>query len=453
MIISHLTDVEGNLSYFKRWVARSTQLVFQNGSLSYSNPNLNQKFVHGGDFCDKGPGDLRIGEALVGLKERAPGDTTLIAGNRDIKCRRFTYELNPQFIRERLLHGPSAYWSKVSPRDYVIKQMISEGYSPHSEIDIDHHVQKLGIKACQTLYLKWMLNETMGCGAYPKKMGTFKFRRNELAEITGKPISEINDEMVTQSFIDSVSPNGVVTRYLKQAQLAAIYGETLFIHGAITPENMGYVPGMTEEDRRVTDAKEWLDMLNCWYAKEIKAWLTNPIEDKLTPPGHKPLDDYILFNPKSVVTTNWYQHGKLSPIPESVIMFLNKAGIYRVVSGHQPFSDFPLIIRSPTLEVIGADTSYSDTSAEKDNRGKAIHNLEIHQFDGAGFVSIHAMRKNGCEMALRLPSKSNVSSGVDTPIGHFTSSGNLIWPKEKSLVQCQMDGLNVIEKPLERVPK
>ena len=445
IIISHLTDIEGNLSYFERWFMRSNHVQIEDCRLLFRDSDSH--FVYGGDSCDKGPGDLRLGRMLVDFKQANPDRVNLIAGNRDIKCRRFTYELS-SMSHERLLYGAATFWNPdMPPRQYVLGQMQAEHKAANSETDIKNYVMGLDIETCQTLYLKWMLHETMGCGSFHNKPTTFEYRRMELAAISKQPVEKISDDMVTRSFIDSVTPSGYLSSYLKQAQLAHIIGETLFIHGAITIENMGYVPGMSDTDARITDARAWIQQLNDWYSSQIREWLDAPVEVGLHAPGHKPLDKYVVFNPKSIVTSNWYQHGQFAPIRKEVINFLNGAGIYRVVSGHQPCSDFPLIIRDPDLEVIVGDTGYSDPSAISDNRGKALHNLTITERGNTGFVSIDAILRDGSSMILSLPSRAEPGAGKDTVIGHFTPDGRLIRPANDSqLLASQLDGFSIIDR-------
>lgn len=446
IVISHLTDIEGNIAYLERWTNRSPYLQFIDGRLLFREPNC--KFVYGGDSCDKGPGDIRLGQALVAFKADSPTNVTLIAGNRDIKCRRFTYELTT-LIQQRLLHGASAYWNqKSSPRQYILLKMQTEGKSAASVTDIKKYVMSQDLETCQTIYLKWMLNETMGCGSFNNKPTTFEYRRMELAVLSRQPLVQISDEQVTRSFIDSVCPSGFLARYLQQAQLGHIIGETLFVHGAITLENMGYVPGMSDSDARITNAREWIEQLNDWYAGQIRDWLECPVEDELHAPGHKPLDKYVVFNPKSIVTSNWYRDNTFAPIHKKVVTFLNNAGIYRVISGHQPCSDFPLIIRNPDLEVIVGDTGYSDPSALTDNRGMALHNLTIRERDTERYVSIDAIRRDGSSMIVNLPSHLNVQQGKDTLIGHFTPDGRLIRPANAlQLFASQLDGFRIIDSP------
>lgn len=127
MEISHLTDIEGNFRYFAQWASRSSLIKLKKNTMSFCKTKTDTHFVYGGDFCDKGPGDLRIGHALVDFKEKHPQEVTLIAGNRDIKSRRFTYELKSN-IRQRLLEGAPAYWSPNStPFSYLMEYMKSEG--------------------------------------------------------------------------------------------------------------------------------------------------------------------------------------------------------------------------------------------------------------------------------------------------------------------------------------
>ena len=448
-VISHLTDVEGNLDYMQRWADRSKCIQLSNGIMSFKDPvkEVQPFFVFGGDFSDKGPGDLRVGKALTEFKKSNPEHVTLIAGNREIKCRRFTYELDPHTIRQRLLLGQAAFWRKqVTPKDYVGQYMQREKLIVSSDKDIEKYVNQLSPEQCQTLYLQWMLNETMGCGSFKNKPNTFEYRRLELAELSDKSPEKIGDEEVTQSFIDSVAPDGVITQYLKQAQLGKICGDTLFIHGAVTLENMGYVPGLPGTDHRISDVTEWIDMLNHWYTEQITEWDKQRVESDILPPAHRSLDTYVISNPKSIVTTNWYQNNKLSPIPKAVIDYLNKAGIYRVVTGHQPFSDFPLIMRNASLEVIVGDTGYSDSDAPTDNRGKAIHNLDILGSGTQTHASINAIRKDGSAFKLELPARDDAQ---DTEIGHFTANGRLIRPGcNGRLISSQLDGYTVQDEAI-----
>ena len=79
--IAYVTDVEGNLDYFDRWVERS-------GVLRYTSPGVldftheNAYFVFGGDAMDRVEGGIRFTRRLVSLKKRHPSRVFLLAGNR-----------------------------------------------------------------------------------------------------------------------------------------------------------------------------------------------------------------------------------------------------------------------------------------------------------------------------------------------------------------------------------
>ena len=92
MKIGYVTDVEGNLEYFRRYVATS-QVLTENaaGELSLCDDSY---FVYGGDVIDKGPGDVRLCRRLAALKRNNPGRVFLLVGNRDLNKLRLPSELD-----------------------------------------------------------------------------------------------------------------------------------------------------------------------------------------------------------------------------------------------------------------------------------------------------------------------------------------------------------------------
>lgn len=57
------------------------------------------------------------------------------------------------------------------------------------------------------------------------------------------------------------------------AQVAFINGETLFMHGGITKDNLGYIPF---SKARKTNIPNWLAELNYWYKSEFDKWAQRP---------------------------------------------------------------------------------------------------------------------------------------------------------------------------------
>lgn len=65
--IGYVTDVEGNLNYFDRWVERSEVLRYTSpGRLELTHPGAH--FVFGGDAMDRGDGGLRTAMGLELLR-------------------------------------------------------------------------------------------------------------------------------------------------------------------------------------------------------------------------------------------------------------------------------------------------------------------------------------------------------------------------------------------------
>lgn len=210
--IGYATDIEGNFDYWERYKAMSRvlQVDSRTGNLLLRD---NCHFVFGGDVCDRGKGDIRIANALVKLKQTYPDRVHLILGNRDMNKLRFIIETDPKMLSVDL----PPYW--VRPNEF---------YSTNNAVD----------------RVKLILYKTMGSGPTPND--SFEERRQELKEIksseTGTPVESItiNDDTVVASFHDSARVDGFMTKYLKQGQLGLILHDTLFVHGGVRDNSIGY---------------------------------------------------------------------------------------------------------------------------------------------------------------------------------------------------------------------
>ena len=93
--VSYLTDVEGNLDYFNRFVRISEALSYEENSPRRAlRLEDGFAFVFGGDLFDKGSGDIRLCRLLCDLKERYPNRVYLLGGNRDLNKLRISAELS-----------------------------------------------------------------------------------------------------------------------------------------------------------------------------------------------------------------------------------------------------------------------------------------------------------------------------------------------------------------------
>ena len=118
--MSYCTDIEGNYTYWKRFIQLSTVLYYSPSSPSSSNSS-NQiflkkdcYFIYGGDVCDRGSGDLRILNDLIQLKLKYPENVYLILGNRDLNKMRLLTELQEEGYQQQ---GETFWTGQITQTD------------------------------------------------------------------------------------------------------------------------------------------------------------------------------------------------------------------------------------------------------------------------------------------------------------------------------------------------
>lgn len=459
LLITHITDIEGNGDKFRRVIGASTDLILKEGpkgpSLSFSPAAApHSQFVYGGDIGDKGANSLRLLRMLVDFKKREPQRVHLIIGNREAKMTRVIEELNQCCARDRLLQSPAVFWNKGNPPSvYADKEKRRLGI----QSELREFVYSLPEIDCEVLYVKWMLAETMGCGVIKpgSSVDTFELLRREIAEIEAVTSSEISDRHVWRVLRAEVQKDGAYWEYLSHGVLMHRIGDSLFLHGAVTPQNLGRVPGLTNP---LQELDSWIHSMNAWYRVQLNLWKTGAttLVSSTCAPGNSALMHYMVQNPVSVVTTNWYDPGRLiAPLEDKIVEYLLRGGVRRAVTGHQPFSDFPLVLRHETgFEVIVGDTSYSDESDPLNNQGIAFHTLEIDDKISMGDVTasyrpyyseteaiIRAVRKNGKKQVVKL---SNVEM---SNFGKVVKEGVLRFDEEGAWVVSQLSGFRIMDTP------
>eukprot|EP00931_Biecheleriopsis_adriatica_P038679 TRINITY_DN2211_c0_g3_i2.p1 TRINITY_DN2211_c0_g3~~TRINITY_DN2211_c0_g3_i2.p1 ORF type:complete len:722 (-),score=118.14 TRINITY_DN2211_c0_g3_i2:181-2346(-) len=364
-VVEYMTDVEGHWEYFLRFVRTSQVLYWKGDELgAWGEGVLSLKphgmLVFGGDATDKGPGDIRIIRTLTSLKRRYPTQVHLVLGNRDLMKLRFYAELQAVEDDDKMWKPPWDQNAKTFA-DYRA-EMASKNLPINIEPDL---IGKL----------KWLLHCTMGC-----QDTTFQTRKSELALLQ----NGANDQDVLDSYFDSVDPRGHdswMLEYLELADIGVVLGDTLFVHGGVRDESIGYVPG--REDR-FSSVNEWVQALNTWKSSELSAFRQRPHfyeEGGVLTRGGAKLIEYGTPGAKeqTVIYYNPFKDGNPELRSEMVEKYLSESGIKRVLSGHQPHGQAPTVVRHPStgLLVITADTSRSDCSACKlvnpaDNRGIAM---------------------------------------------------------------------------------
>lgn len=311
LTIAYLTDVEGLWSKFESFVLSTKGVSFDpDGYLLLSADTL---FIFGGDAIDRGAQGRRIVTTLLKAQARYPDRVILLAGNRDI---------NKMRLRRELMGFPPSRTPEA----------LRQGGRPE--------------------LLRWIFNNTMGASL------AFDCRYRELLD-RGQPADE---EAVVESFLTDLTPDGDLARYLSVCQLAFRAGGNLFVHGNITPENVGRVPG---SERRFDDVDEWIQALNCWYRDQIGLYLVGEY-GKSGQPAWLPIIAYqapllgTKLNQTSVVyarPTDDIGNPMLPPVP--LVEWLKRGGIFRVIVGHSPIGDCPALLRTEGFELLLADNSYS----------------------------------------------------------------------------------------------
>lgn len=448
-----MTDIEGNGDKFKRILSSCAAICLEGPD---SSPSLrfresapaNSQFVYGGDVGDKGAFSLRLLRLLVNLKRREPSRVHLIVGNREAKMTRILDELGQGGSRGRLAAAPAVFWNLQRP---PIAFVAEEMQKRKLLMSVHEYLGSLTDEECDVLYLRWMLIDTMGCGPVKRcgSVDTFQLLREEVAALEGVPVGDMSDFHVLKALKSELGSGGAYYEYLSRGVLMHRIGDTLFLHGAVTDRNVGTVPG---QNGPVENLDEWIFVLNQWYHNQIVRWKRGltALHSESSHPGDSDLMHYMVQNPQSVVTTNWYSRDRtIGPLPDVVAQYLVRAGVRRVVTGHQPFSDFPLILRHGSgVHVVVGDTSFSDPSDPHNNQGGAYHTLEIRDINGTTGsyweteAVIGAIRRNGNKQEVIISAKRSPD------IGRVVDGGVLRINEDDGWVVSQLDGFNVVDKPV-----
>lgn len=307
--VAYLTDVEGLWDKLEGF-ARDNPLVRLEGDRLVVEEGAT--LVFGGDAIDRGAWSRRVVATLLDAKRRHGERVVLLAGNRDINKMRLARELSG---------SPPAR----APREIV--------------------------EAGRPALLRWIFENTMGAKR------AFDMRLAELA----RGGETITDEDVVESFVADVAPDGQLTEYLAACQLAYRADRTLFVHGAVTEENLGTVPG---REGRIGDVDEWVAALDDFYREQVTAY-----RERRARPGGEPAWSALVAYQAPIPGTRLNQasvvYGRPADAlgnprlpPRTVTQALARAGIGRVVVGHTPSGDSPSVLCDEGFQLVIADNSY-----------------------------------------------------------------------------------------------
>lgn len=305
--IAYVSDVEGQWERLSGFAARVDGVRLEGDRLELAD---GWTFVFGGDAIDRGPWSRRIVRTLLDAKRRYGPRVVLLAGNRDLNKLRL--------VRELRGHPPAK-----APED---------------------------LRSDRPALLRFILGSTMGAGE------AFAHRAGELAHegLHG------DDASVVDSFLADLEPGGELARYLSQTQLSFRAGPTLFVHGAITSQSLGHVPGQPP----IEGVERWLEALEAFAREQLGPFL---VQRNIGPDVPPPWSGLVAYqapapgqptNPQSVV------YGRLADafnnpyLPtRDVVEALGREGIFRLVVGHTPSGDAPAVVRAGAFELVVADSS------------------------------------------------------------------------------------------------
>ena len=426
--LGYVTDVEGNLDYFLSYVHQSTVLSTvddiydsnerqqqQHLQLELNDPE-HSYFVFGGDAVDKGPGDIRLVRALVDLKRRYPTRVFLLVGNRDLNKVRLTAELSAEDMDRPIDEIPPPHWDLKAPtlREYLERIIEDEKARQKEQKDstTPRSIQSLNTRVRR---LHYMLEKTLGCP------NTFEFRRQELSLLQNRDLQDITDEEVVENFLYEIE-QGSLYEYLSVANVAVVVGNTLFCHGAVDRRTMQFVPSTTTRFESpkskppaatmASTVEDWVEGLNLYLQEGLKDYKARPKwdSDRTTRGGESllALQNRAAMWGRSIVSNCYGDGGCITtantaqvrndpnriasedfdalafnrvcsdPADPVVAEWLSSNGIQRVVVGHKPTGDCPSVLSAvhTGVEIVSADTSFSDTSAV-DKRGCAHCSVEL----------------------------------------------------------------------------
>jgi hypothetical protein len=390
-VCTYITDVEGNMDFFNKYVNISKVIEWtseKKNRLKFRNDD--SIFIYGGDTQDRGDSDIRFVNILLKFKEDYPERVIFIIGNRDANKLRIPSELSEKYSNYQNFlkkYDNYPYWEDKSVRITLRKYLKDNNY----ELNVKNR-------------LKYIVERTMD------NNDGFEKRRNELSIILKKNINNISDNDVISSFLNSVLPkpknitqsnDNYMLKYLMQGQLIYIFGEHIFVHGAINEKNIGKIP---KNKNTIEDIHIWAKELNDWFHKELKEYMNNTKDGGITKKrkAHN-IIDYVVpgdNNDISVVYANNLKNGNGAHINKNVIEHLNKYGIKNIITGHKPHGDCPLVIRDKNLTAVSADTSYSninylknikgikDVKYYNDKRGKAVSEVLLYS---NGDIRVHGI--------------------------------------------------------------
>jgi hypothetical protein len=364
-------------------------------------------FVFSGDVLDRGLGGREVLRILTDLKKRFPTQVFLGFGNREAS----------KFL--------------IAPRvsDAAMKT-VPKGFDEFADRNM------LDLEQAKKSRISRLFFVLEGLYATP----VFKEHEIELQR-TGK--SATADDVMA-SLLNDFTPKGLWGEYIQLTGLAHIdeATSTLFVHGAVNESNFGRVPGRSGDP--ILSVRDWVRELNQWGRSQVQLGLFQP--EKVP----QELIDYVFGsngNGKkgaSIVTDRYFDgDGKPAAPPEAFLKMLLAQGIKRIVVGHTPTGEIPLLIKAHGIEIVMVDQSANSSleSAPVKISESGVH--MVSNLPGVGIVEVDTTSKTiDPAIGAKLPSGELVAGSL--------KNGDLVlfWKNEKFEPQYRIESSSAVHSTL-----
>eukprot|EP01084_Bolivina_argentea_P010013 18676_1 len=382
--IEFITDVEGDIQYFDRIIKHSKilNLVGTDYDLRLEFQTSNGMLVYGGDVCDRGVGDIRIGSLLIDLKSRYNNRVFFIMGNRDMNKLRLMKELFAKSEEDQFKwqnYKPGEFWAVNSAENWSKnglqtwrKSLIESKEEKQSKQCSELTVQDMVIR------LKWILDKTMGS---PK---AFEYRKKELHQIYNNLHEQHLDKLVLISYLKSTVPNidklkhimvpkfvskqqfnsikhdNFMYKYVMQSHLMVQLGNNLFTHSAFGFEfdyfNRKQLVLIREHITKYTDNPQQWDYMSIHNKLYVGTNVGNRLKH-----GYYNENVRLLFPlvSNAIESYNAQTKWNIYNYKQIVVNILERLSCQRLFFGHTPVGDMPTALQIGEKWLINGDTGYS----------------------------------------------------------------------------------------------